>query len=191
MLALALFALVQHDGSARSALGRRSVVLGGVGVLALPSAQRALAAIPPPTGLDSSARYLPRGGPGGLPLLASKSRGVELLDEARAKLVELSTSMEQGAKLCSAESLDSVRVLVDKGASNITMDSGVDAYTVFNFKKIALRPVLMGSAAGCDEMQMRQYLQASVKAVDEIIKIGKSPTPKDKYAVPGGASGGA
>ena len=122
---------------------------------------------------------MPRGGPGALPLVVSKDAGVELLAEARAKLIELGRVADEGGNLCRVEAYDGMGVLVKKGAANIAMDAGADAYTVVNLKKTALRPTLLAGSAECDEMQMRQYVQAGVKAIDEMVAIGKMPTKRD------------
>jgi hypothetical protein len=164
------------------ALGRRGLLLGGVGALVLPLARRsALAAIPPPPGLDSSARYMPRGGPGGLPLPISKSVGIEQLESARAQLGELGKLAEEGGKLCNAEPLESLRMSVTKGAGNIAMDAGKEAYTVVNLKRTALRPAVFGTSPECEEMQLRQAVDAGLKAIDEMVKIGKAPTKREEY----------
>lgn len=157
--------------------------MGGLSALLVPLSQqsRALAAIPPPPGLDTSARFMPRGGPGGLPMVVSKDTGVAKMEEARAQLVELSRLSSEGSKLCNAESLGGVRGALEKGAGQIAMDSGKDAYTVVNLKRSALRPVVFGTSAECEEIQMSQSVDASIKAIDEIIKIGKTPTKRDPF----------
>jgi hypothetical protein len=181
-LALAyVCALVAPD--ARAVLGRRGAIMGGLSTLLLPLSQQnsAFAATPPPPGLDSSARYMPRGGPGGLPMAVSKDTGVAQMEEARAQLVEFQRVSSEGSKLCGVDSLGSVRAAVDNGAGQIAMDGGKDAYTVINLKRSALRPVVFGTSPECEEIQMRQSVDASIKAVDEIIKIGKTPTKRDPF----------
>lgn len=180
LVAVSAICALHPNVAQRSALGRRVVVLGGVGTLMLRSAERTLAALPPPPGLDTSAKYLPRGGPGGLPLSVSKDAGVELLSRARDQMAELIRLAEEGGRQCGDEGLQSVRALIDKGAANVAMEAGLEAYTVVNLKKTALRPALVGKTE-CDEIQMRQLMQSSIKAIDEMVKIGKSPTPRDKY----------
>ncbi|KAJ1616590.1 hypothetical protein T492DRAFT_1105545 [Pavlovales sp. CCMP2436] len=171
-------------GPRAPALSRRSVFFGGVGaLLAVVPTQRALAAtLEAPPGLDSSARYLSRGGPGALPMLGSKETGVERLTAAREKLVELGRlASDEGGKLCGTELYDEARVLIDRGGGDIAMKSGPDAYSVINLKKTALRAPLIGASAECEEMQMRQFVQATITSIDEMIAIGKAPTRRGQY----------
>lgn len=94
---------------------------------------------------------------------------MEAVDAALQEVVRLRDGAAT-SRLCGSD-LGPLKGNLDEAARNLAMGGSSDAYTIVNLKKSALRAVDLARKPSCEEMALRQALESSAKALDQMREV--------------------